>query len=127
MITIEIAKRFHDRLIDDFGGSKGIRDLSGLEAALSRPYMTFDQQELYPTAVDKAAAIFQSLIINHPFVDGNKRIAYSLLRVTLIREGYDFIASQSEKYDFSINASMGNVDIDQIKEWLGSRLIQLEK
>ncbi len=60
MIDVQTAKYIHNILIDRHGGSKGIRDLGGLEAALSRPYATFDRQELYPTAVDKAAAVFES-------------------------------------------------------------------
>ncbi|MFA6086012.1 type II toxin-antitoxin system death-on-curing family toxin [Mucilaginibacter sp.] len=73
MIDAKTVERIHSILIDEFGGSKGIRDVAGLEAALARPYMTFDQIDLYPTPVDKATAIFESLIINHPFIDGNKR------------------------------------------------------
>jgi death on curing protein len=68
-------------LIEEFGGSKGVRDWGGLEAAIARPFATFDQTELYSTPYDKAAAIFESLIINHPFVDGNKRIAYLMMQV----------------------------------------------
>jgi death-on-curing protein len=73
MIDIKIAIYIHDNLIDKFGGSKGIRDEGALEAALNRPYATFDGLDLYQTPIDKAAALFESVIINHPFVDGNKR------------------------------------------------------
>jgi death-on-curing protein len=124
MISTAAAERYHNKLIEVFGGSKGIRDIAGLEAALARPYMTFDQQDLYPTPSDKAAAIFQSVIISHPFIDGNKRVAYALMRATLLLEGCDFIASQDEKYDIAIAASMGNVDFDQIRDWITSRLIK---
>jgi death-on-curing protein len=118
MITLEAAKYTHNILIDKHGGSKGIRDLGGLEAALARPYATFDQQELYSTAIEKASAIFESLIINHPFIDGNKRIAYVLMRLTLIECGFDIIASQTEKYEMTISASQGSIRFDEIKEWL---------
>jgi death-on-curing protein len=74
MIDLKKANHIHDKLIDEFGGSKGIRDFGGLEAALYRPYTTFNGNDLYPTAIEKAGAIFESLIINHPFIDGNKRI-----------------------------------------------------
>lgn len=118
MISIDEALEYHNGVIDEFGGSKEIRDRAGLEAALARPYMTFDQQDLYPTAIDKAAAIFESLIINHPFIDGNKRTAYVLLRLTLLDEDLDLISSQEDKYKMSISASMGNINFDRIKEWL---------
>ena len=85
MITIEEALEYHNEVIEEFGGSKGIRDQAGLEAALARPYMTFDMLDLYPTAIDKAAAIFESLIINHPFIDGNKRTAYVFAQANIGR------------------------------------------
>ena len=84
MIDLSTAEKLHNILIDKFGGSGGIRDEGLLLAALARPHASFDQQDLYPTAIEKAAAIFESLIINHPFMDGNKRIAYLLMRLTLL-------------------------------------------
>src|ERR1700694_4937727 len=104
MIDFKKAIYIHNVLIDDFGGSKGIRDLGGLEAALYRPYATFDQQDLYSTPIEKASAIFESIIINHPFIDGNKRTAYALMRLTLIESNFDIMASQNEKYEFAIAA-----------------------
>jgi len=118
MIDLQEVEQYHNDLIDRYGGSKGLRDIAGLEAALARPHMTFDQQDVYPTAADKAAAIFESLIINHPFIDGNKRIAYLLLRTTMLDDDIDIIASQEDKYDMAIAASMGNLNFDQIKDWI---------
>jgi death on curing protein len=69
MIDLLTAESIHNILIDKFGGSRGIRDMGSLEAALARPSATFDQNDLYPTTIDKAASLFESLIINHPFVD----------------------------------------------------------
>ncbi|MDF2432593.1 MAG: death on curing protein [Mucilaginibacter sp.] len=120
MIHIDNAKYIHDILIDKFGGSKGIRDTGALEAALNRPYATFDSNDLYPTAIDKAAALFESSIINHPFVDGNKRIAYVLMQLTLMENGITIKASQTEKYKMVIKASKGELRFDGIKLWLQS-------
>ncbi|WP_262512383.1 type II toxin-antitoxin system death-on-curing family toxin [Adhaeribacter arboris] len=75
----------HNLLIEEFGGAKGIRDLGALDAAINRPFATFDQQELYPNPVDKAAAIIESILINHPFLDGNKRTGYVLMRLLLLQ------------------------------------------
>ena len=122
MIDLRIANHIHDKLIDEFGGSKGIRDLGGLEAALYRPYATFDGNDLYPTAVEKASAIFESIIINHPFIDGNKRIAYVLMRLTLMENNLDIAASQEEKYKMTIAASKGEIGFDEIKQWLTERI-----
>jgi death on curing protein len=121
MITLKTANDIHDILIDKFGGSKGIRDQGGLEAALNRPYATFDNVDLYPTSIDKAAALFESLIINHPFVDGNKRIAYVLMKFLLFENGIVLKATMNEKYQMVIDASMGKIRFDEIKLWLQSR------
>ena len=118
MITIEIAIELHNDLIDLFGGSKGIRDKSGLEAAVARPYMTFDQQYLYPSAFEKAAAILESLIINHPFIDGNKRIAYTLMQLILLDYNLYLVVTENEQYEFVIAASIGEMRFDDIKTWL---------
>ena len=83
MIDLATVLSMHERAIDKYGGSKGIRDKGALLAALARPYATFDQKELYATPSEKAAAIFESIIINHPFLDSNKRLAYILLRFIL--------------------------------------------
>jgi death on curing protein len=121
MINLKTANDIHNILIDKFGGSKGIRDQGGLEAALNRPYATFDHVDLYPTPIDKAAALFESLIINHPFVDGNKRIAYVLMKFVLFENGLIIKATKDEKYQMVIDASMGNIRFDEIKLWLQSR------
>ncbi|HPI85231.1 MAG TPA: type II toxin-antitoxin system death-on-curing family toxin [Bacteroidales bacterium] len=118
MINIEIVKYFHSILIDEFGGSTGIRDLNALNAAIQRPYSTFDGKDLYPTIYDKAAALVESLVKNHAFIDGNKRIGYVMLRFFLIESGYDLSASQTDKYNFIIEISKGNLDFDNIKKWI---------
>jgi death on curing protein len=118
MINIEIVKYFHTILIDEFGGSTGIRDLNALEAAIQRPFSTFDGKDLYPTIYDKAAALVESLVKNHAFIDGNKRIGYVMLRFYLIESGFDLNASQTDKYNFIIEISKGNLDFESIKEWI---------
>jgi death-on-curing protein len=118
VIDIQTVEGIHNILIDKFGGSKGIRDIGALEASLARHYTTFDQKELYPTSIDKAAAVFESVIINHPFVDGNKRIAYGLMRILLMADNLDLVASQNEKYTFVIGANKGDFRFDEIKIWL---------
>jgi death-on-curing protein len=80
MIDVDEVIRIHNILIEEFGGSKVIRDIKLLDSALNRPFQTFDKKDLYPSPVEKSAAIFESLITNHPFIDGNKRIAYVLMR-----------------------------------------------
>ena len=122
MIDISEVEKIHDILIEKFGGGKGIRDKGLLQSALSRPYQTFDGKELYPNPADKAAAIFESIISNHPFVDGNKRTAYVLLRLTLKENNLDISAEQSEKYDFVISAASGQLTFDEIRTWITKNL-----
>jgi death-on-curing protein len=116
MIDEETAIDLHNALIERFGGSKGLRDKGLLQSALYRPYATFDQNDLYPTPVEKAAAIFESIIINHPFIDGNKRIAFMLLRLTLAEYDLDISATQDEKYEMTIASRKGDLRIDEIKK-----------
>jgi death-on-curing protein len=94
MITLQEVEVIHEILIEKFGDSSGIRDREILESAINRPYHTFDQNDLYPLPVDKAAAIFESLISNHPFVDGNKRTAYVVMRLLLLESNLDIYATQ---------------------------------
>jgi death-on-curing protein len=118
MINLKEVERIHEVLIDKFGGSKGIRDRGILESSINRPYQTFDQNELYPLPVDKAEAIFESVISNHPFVDGNKRTAYVLMRLILLESNLDVDADQNENYEFVMSAAKGEIKFDTIREWL---------
>ena len=76
MISIKLVEEIHETLIAQFEGSYGLRDIEALQSALARPFQTFDSRYLYSTVIDKAAALVESLLINHPFIDGNKRTAY---------------------------------------------------
>ncbi len=118
MIDINEVTKIHDILIEKFGGAKGIRDKGTLESAINRPYQTFDGQELYPTPVDKGAAIFESIISNHPFIDGNKRTAYVLMRLVLKENNMDIDLGQDQKFDFVIKAAKGELTYDQIRMWI---------
>lgn len=123
MISKNEAEVIHNILIAKFGGSKGIRDIALLESSLARPFATFDNNELYPGPIEKAAAILESLAINHPFVDGNKRIAYTLMRLILLENNLDINASQSEKYDLVISVSKGEARFEEIVIWLKGKVI----
>lgn len=127
MITLNTVIVIHQRSIESYGGGTGIRDEGALLAAIGRPWQTFDQQELYPSPVEKATAIFESIIINHPFIDGNKRTAYVLLRTTLYLYGFDVMAFEDEKYEMTIKASSGIIRFEEIKEWINNHLITINK
>lgn len=113
-ITVAEALFFHRQLVSRYGGADGVRDLGGLEAALHRP-----QSGYYNTLVHEAAALFESLVINHPFVDGNKRVAFAVVDVFLRINGYRITADPA-----SIHAKMMELfatqtfDMAHLTPWL---------
>lgn len=122
MISEHEILEIHAILIEEFGGADGVRDIGLLNSALNRPYQTFDGIELYATPIDKAAAILESIVKNHPFADGNKRTGYVLARLVLMDHKLDIYADQDQKYKFVIAISTGELNFDQIKEWLEQRV-----
>jgi death on curing protein len=78
-LSLDDVRSLHARLIAVSGGSDGLRDLGGLESAIAQPRMTFGGVDLYPTVVEKAAALCFSLVMNHPFIDGNKRVGHAAM------------------------------------------------
>ena len=124
MISLDEILKIHAILVEKFGGSDGVRDNDLLESAINRPYQTFDGQELYPSALEKAAAILESIVKNHPFMDGNKRTGYVLARLILMEAELDINADQTTKYEFVIDVSINKLDYDQIKEWLLQHVIK---
>ena len=107
MLDIKEVLSIHERLIQEFGGASGLKDIGLLESAISRPYQTFDGNELYDSVEEKASAILESILINHPFVDGNKRTGYTLYRLLLLSANVDIDATEDERYDFVISVAEG--------------------
>lgn len=122
MFTLEEALHIHDVLVDKFGGSPGIRDTELLLSALARPEQTFEGKELYPTAIEKAAAVLESIVTNHPFIDGNKRTGYTLFRLYLLKGGLDIVAPQDEKYELVISVADGSKNIGHIIDWTNEKI-----
>jgi death-on-curing protein len=118
MITKEIVLRLHTLSIAQFGGSHGIREEGLLESAIARPYQTFGGDDLYPTVIEKAAAIAESIIINHPFVDGNKRTGFLAMLAVLESESIKITASNELIYSCVIDISTGSKSFEQIVDWL---------
>lgn len=118
MILIDDILKLHELSIKDFGGSNGIRDSGLLESAIARPFQTFGGEDLYPTVFEKAAALGESLIINHPFIDGNKRTGALAIIGFLAEHKYSCTANQDGFYDFIISISTGEIKFKDIVEWL---------
>lgn len=118
MISVEQALKIHTIAIEKFGGANGVRDRGALESALARPFQTFGGEDLYPNIFEKAAAIGESLIMNHPFIDGNKRSGYLLMEALLRYGGYNIIASDEDLYNFVISISTSSISFEEIVEWV---------
>jgi len=116
-LTAEQVLFIHSRLIDETGGSHGIRDLGLLQSAVSRPMATFGGEDLYPDIFQKAAALMESLIKNHPFIDGNKRTAISSAGIFLRINGYNLETSQEELVDFTLNMATGKTSFTDAVKW----------
>jgi death-on-curing protein len=118
MITKEVILLIHEEVVKLHGGSNGIRDIGSLESAIARPFQTFGSEDLYPTFFEKAAAIGESIIMNHPFVDGNKRTGYVLMETILRLSGNKIICSDEDLYNFVIKISTGETKFEEIVKWL---------
>lgn len=108
----------HLRLIKVTGGSHSIRDLGLLESAVARPQATFDDQELYPDLFQKAAALMQSLIMNHPFLDGNKRTGITAAGLFLRQNGWQLRTSNEALETFTLRVATGGTTLEEISAWL---------
>ena len=118
MISIDDILILHERSIIDYGGMKGIRDPGMLESAIARPFQIFSGNELYPEAIQKAAALAESLIINHPFMDGNKRTGALTMIAFLNHAGYKLAASSDNLHQMIISISTGQLKFEEIVKWL---------
>jgi len=124
-LTVEQALELHKRLIEQSGGSFGIRDFGALESALAQPQMTFSSDELYPTIVEKAAALGFSLVMNHPFVDGNKRVGHAAMEIFLVLNGLEISESVDEQERIILQLAAGELTREDFTAWV--RLYFVEK
>lgn len=108
----------HHQLVKRFGGPQGIRDISLVASAVGRPQATFDGIDLYEHIFDKAAALPQSLLKNHPFVDGNKRTALTSSGIFLKMNGYTLINYHDLEVEFGVAIDTQHLSIEEISAWL---------
>ncbi|GAB3342097.1 type II toxin-antitoxin system death-on-curing family toxin [Larkinella ripae] len=118
MITVDEVLLIHRRLIEEFGGSDGVRDEGSMLSAIGRPYSGFGDTEFYQNPEEKAAAIIESIVTNHPFVDGNKRTGYVLMEIILRTNNVFINASLQERYDFVIQIATGDLKYNGIVDWI---------
>ncbi len=126
-LTLEQILLIHEDQVDRYGGSHGLRDIALLESAVYRSQATFGGIDLYPSIFEKAGALVHSLLLNHPFVDGNKRTAIASMLVFLEINGYLFSITQKELVKTALSIENKKWNIEKISLWLQkhSRKIRL--
>lgn len=108
----------HDQLVEETGGSAGLRDDGLLESALSAPFQSFAGTDMFPSIRQKAARLAYGLIKNHPFVDGNKRIGAHVMLVFLAINGIELEYEQSELSDIFLAVAAGTCEYEDILQWI---------
>nr|WP_027871163.1 type II toxin-antitoxin system death-on-curing family toxin [[Eubacterium] cellulosolvens] len=108
----------HSQLIEEFGGSDGIRDYKLLDSALESPFQTFDGVDLYPSLQAKAARLGYGLIKNHCMIDGNKRLGAHAMLVFLAANGIDLDYSQKELFDVILGIADGSQAYEDLLMWV---------
>jgi death-on-curing protein len=98
--------------------------MGGLESALAQPHMTFGGEELYPTLAEKAAALGFSLIMNHPFVDGNKRVGFVVMALFLKRNGYEIGGHVDDQEQMILRVAAGEAGRDELTGWLETNMVE---
>lgn len=122
-LTVAEVLAIHSVLVERYGGTPGVRDSAALESAVFRP-----QTGYYRDIVAEAAALFESLAINHPFIDGNKRSAFASVDVFLRLHGYRIVHPPMELYaDMMRMFDSGTFDMAHIEPWLRGFVTTIEK
>jgi death-on-curing protein len=116
-LTPEQVLFLHSRMISIIGGAHGVRDVGMLLSALGRPQATFDGKELYTDIMLKAAALMDSLVRNHPFVDGNKRTAITASAIFLRLNGYRLQVENHEMVHFTLACAQSQLSLVEVADW----------
>lgn len=117
-ISKEKVLLLHQLIATETGGSVGIRDMGLLESSLNNAYATFDGEYLYKTKEEKAASLGFSLISNHAFVDGNKRIGVYVMLTFLEAEGIKMNCSNADVVNLGLSVANGSMKYDDVLEWI---------
>lgn len=121
-LSVEQIEEIHALQIERFGGSAGLRDHRALESAVARPAMTFGGDDLYADVSSKAAALMHSLVMNHPFVDGNKRVGIAAAELFIQINGFRLEAWDRELEDLTLSTARGELDAERLAIWFRQRL-----
>lgn len=117
-LTAEEILRLHFQVVEDFGGSHGIRDENRIKSVVNAPAQIVFGTEQYPTVFEKAAVYMRNIIADHPFTDGNKRTGVTAAGIFLIRNGLELTATSKALEDFAVKVATEKLDIATIAAWL---------
>lgn len=121
-LTLTEVLELHRRIVKQSGGAEGVRELGGIQSALAQPQMTFGGDDLYPTIESKATAICFSLVMNHPFVDGNKRIGHAAMETFLVLNGFELSADIDDAEQVILRLAAGQLTRDELLQWIVSHM-----
>lgn len=122
-LSLQEVLSLHSLLIAQSGGSSGLRDRGALESAVAQPEASFGGEELYRDLASKAGALGHSLIQNHPFVDGNKRVGHAAMEVFLLLNDHEIDASVDEQEKVVIDVASGKVSRIELSEWISKHMV----
>jgi death-on-curing protein len=122
-LTLGEVVALHRRLIATTRGASGIRDLGGLESAIAQPRASFGGDDLYPGVIEKAAALGFSLVMGHPFVDGNKRTGHAAMETFLVLNGYEISAPVDEQERVMLELAAGELSRDDFLDWVRTHAV----
>lgn len=117
-LTLPEVLRLHGRILEQSGRGAGLRDLGGLESALAQPRVTVAGEDAYPSLESKAASLCYSLVNNHPFLDGNKRVGHAAMEVFLVLNGMEINAGVDEQERVMLSLAAGRMTGDELETWL---------
>lgn len=124
-ITLEEVLAIHHDQIERYCGSHGIRDINLLISAIERPKSSFMGEDLYPTIFDKAAALMHSILLNHPFLDGNKRTSMVSASFLLHFNNWDLQVKQEELVEAALAVESKKWNLAQISKWLKEHSVKI--
>ena len=125
-LTLDQVLALQRILIDETGGSHGIRDKGAVESAVAQPQMSFGGADLYPTLIEKSAALCFSLIQNHPFIDGNKRIGLAAMAAFLRANGRNLTGTADEQEQVILAVADGQIEREEFTAWVQAHVVEYE-
>ena len=117
-LTLGEVVELHRLVLSATGGGSGIRDLGAFESAVAQPKASFGSNDLHPTLIEKAGALGFALAQNHPFVDGNKRVAHAAMATFLLLNGAEIDATVDEQERLMLGLASGRVSRNELVDWL---------